>query len=311
LRSLRVRSDGIASFDRIRYRRHDADVFMWAFDLIELNGDDLRRDPLAVRKATKDRQEQRRHQGRHKASRPQSQEGGEGPSSEKIKLSSRTFEPRFRLSGDPILGFALGLEPADVLLLPARMPCEHMPFIPQLDGFNDYRRGRSRHRALTAPGLRRAGDHVGPKNQRRPVRVPGEHIGWPFHQRYASPSDPRITYTRELPWEDSAMSSDLTELGQDAIAAVSRGVADGAPLVKCQLLASAFYEALRNELRKADATNAAPCSPSRISAIEARPPTSALCRPWLNSRGRLICSSPLSRPLKRCSPCHGHAPCSA
>src|SRR5580693_9413571 len=42
----------IASFDRIRYRRHDADVFMWAFDLIELNGDDLRRDPLNVRKAT-------------------------------------------------------------------------------------------------------------------------------------------------------------------------------------------------------------------------------------------------------------------
>ena len=31
--------DGIASFDRIRYRRHDAEVFMWAFDLIELNGD--------------------------------------------------------------------------------------------------------------------------------------------------------------------------------------------------------------------------------------------------------------------------------
>ena len=44
--------DGIASFDRIRYRRHDADVFMWAFDLIELDGDDLRGDPLAVRKAT-------------------------------------------------------------------------------------------------------------------------------------------------------------------------------------------------------------------------------------------------------------------
>src|SRR5262249_17780645 len=28
----------------------DADVFMWAFDLIELNGDDLRRDPLEFRK---------------------------------------------------------------------------------------------------------------------------------------------------------------------------------------------------------------------------------------------------------------------
>jgi bifunctional non-homologous end joining protein LigD len=44
--------DGIASFDRIRYRRHDAGVFLYAFDLIELDGDDLRRDPLAVRKAT-------------------------------------------------------------------------------------------------------------------------------------------------------------------------------------------------------------------------------------------------------------------
>jgi bifunctional non-homologous end joining protein LigD len=48
-------SCGIASFDRIRYRRHDADVFMWAFDLIELNGDDVRRDPLAMRKATLER----------------------------------------------------------------------------------------------------------------------------------------------------------------------------------------------------------------------------------------------------------------
>jgi ATP-dependent DNA ligase len=42
----------VPSFDRIRYRRHDASVFLYAFDLIELNGDDLRRDPLAVRKAT-------------------------------------------------------------------------------------------------------------------------------------------------------------------------------------------------------------------------------------------------------------------
>jgi ATP-dependent DNA ligase len=44
--------DGIASFNRIRYRRHDADVFLYAFDLLELNGDDLRHDPLPVRKAT-------------------------------------------------------------------------------------------------------------------------------------------------------------------------------------------------------------------------------------------------------------------
>jgi bifunctional non-homologous end joining protein LigD len=31
---------------------HDGSVFSWAFDLIELDGDDLRREPLEVRKAT-------------------------------------------------------------------------------------------------------------------------------------------------------------------------------------------------------------------------------------------------------------------
>ena len=44
--------DGMPSFERIRYRRHDATVFLYAFDLIELSGDDLRREPLEVRKAT-------------------------------------------------------------------------------------------------------------------------------------------------------------------------------------------------------------------------------------------------------------------
>jgi len=44
--------DGMPNFDRIRYRRHDATVFLYAFDLIELSGDDLRREPLEVRKAT-------------------------------------------------------------------------------------------------------------------------------------------------------------------------------------------------------------------------------------------------------------------
>ncbi len=44
--------DGIASFDRIRYRHNDDGVFLYAFDLIELNGDDLRRHPLIVRKTT-------------------------------------------------------------------------------------------------------------------------------------------------------------------------------------------------------------------------------------------------------------------
>ena len=44
--------NGVSFFDRIRYRRHDGSVFLYAFDLIELNGDDLRRDPLEVRKST-------------------------------------------------------------------------------------------------------------------------------------------------------------------------------------------------------------------------------------------------------------------
>jgi bifunctional non-homologous end joining protein LigD len=34
------------------YRHHDERIFLYAFDLIELNGDDLRRDPLEGRKAT-------------------------------------------------------------------------------------------------------------------------------------------------------------------------------------------------------------------------------------------------------------------
>jgi bifunctional non-homologous end joining protein LigD len=45
-------ADGIACFEMIRRWDADDNVFMWGFDLIELNGDDLRRDPLVVRKAT-------------------------------------------------------------------------------------------------------------------------------------------------------------------------------------------------------------------------------------------------------------------
>jgi bifunctional non-homologous end joining protein LigD len=43
---------GVASFDLVRHHRANGSIFLYAFDLIELNGDDLRRDPLAVRKAT-------------------------------------------------------------------------------------------------------------------------------------------------------------------------------------------------------------------------------------------------------------------
>jgi hypothetical protein len=41
----------------------------------------------------------------------------------------------------------------------------------------------------------------------------------------------------------------LIELGQQALAAVTTNVAGGAPLGRCQLLASEFYETLKRELR--------------------------------------------------------------
>ena len=44
--------NGVTSFNRVRYRRHDESILLYTFDLIELNGDDLRRDPLEARKAT-------------------------------------------------------------------------------------------------------------------------------------------------------------------------------------------------------------------------------------------------------------------
>ncbi|MGA8156788.1 MAG: DNA ligase [Rhodoplanes sp.] len=44
--------NGMPNFDLLRHRRHDGTVFLYAFDLIELNRDDLRREPLEVRKAT-------------------------------------------------------------------------------------------------------------------------------------------------------------------------------------------------------------------------------------------------------------------
>jgi ATP-dependent DNA ligase len=37
---------------RARYRRADGTVFLFAFDLLELDGVDLRREPLETRKAT-------------------------------------------------------------------------------------------------------------------------------------------------------------------------------------------------------------------------------------------------------------------
>jgi bifunctional non-homologous end joining protein LigD len=43
--------DGIARFDLLRDWARDERVFLRAFDLIELNGDDLRHTPIELRKA--------------------------------------------------------------------------------------------------------------------------------------------------------------------------------------------------------------------------------------------------------------------
>jgi bifunctional non-homologous end joining protein LigD len=43
---------GVSSFEKLRHRSHDPEVFLVAFDLLELDGNDLRREPLEVRKQT-------------------------------------------------------------------------------------------------------------------------------------------------------------------------------------------------------------------------------------------------------------------
>jgi bifunctional non-homologous end joining protein LigD len=43
--------DGLADFELLRYRRRNAVVTLVAFDLIELDGRDLRREPIEARKA--------------------------------------------------------------------------------------------------------------------------------------------------------------------------------------------------------------------------------------------------------------------
>jgi bifunctional non-homologous end joining protein LigD len=43
---------GLAVFERLRHQREGRAVFLFAFDLLELDGQDLRREPLETRKAT-------------------------------------------------------------------------------------------------------------------------------------------------------------------------------------------------------------------------------------------------------------------
>ena len=49
-----VRCDehGLALFDILRRRQNEASAFLYAFDLLEIDGTDMRREPIEVRKAT-------------------------------------------------------------------------------------------------------------------------------------------------------------------------------------------------------------------------------------------------------------------
>jgi hypothetical protein len=46
----RLMAQWLSVFDRLRYRRDDRRVFLYAFDLIELDGDDLRRARIRLRR---------------------------------------------------------------------------------------------------------------------------------------------------------------------------------------------------------------------------------------------------------------------
>ena len=43
---------GVAAFHVLRRRRNESQAFLYAFDLLELDGADVRREPIEVRKAT-------------------------------------------------------------------------------------------------------------------------------------------------------------------------------------------------------------------------------------------------------------------
>jgi ATP-dependent DNA ligase len=54
---------GLAVFDLIRHQRHGDDALLIAFDLIELDGEDLRRTPIELRKRTLAKLVRRPHAG--------------------------------------------------------------------------------------------------------------------------------------------------------------------------------------------------------------------------------------------------------
>jgi len=73
----------------------------------------------------------------------------------------------------------------------------------------------------------------------------------PLHKdrRRTAESGTKVSTASWRQWEDSVVPAHLIKLGQQTLATVTTNVAGGAPFVRCQLLASEFYEALKRELR--------------------------------------------------------------
>jgi bifunctional non-homologous end joining protein LigD len=61
--AIAVDENGLSVFDLIRHRRQDHAVTLCAFDLLELDGADLRREPIEVRKSTLKGLLRREHRG--------------------------------------------------------------------------------------------------------------------------------------------------------------------------------------------------------------------------------------------------------
>src|SRR3974377_310785 len=74
-------------------------------------------------------------------------------------------------------------------------------------------------------------------------------VASPRYRQQAVESDTKVSTVSYRQWEDSVVPAHLIELGQQALASVTTNLAGGAPLVRCQLLASEFYKALKWELR--------------------------------------------------------------
>jgi hypothetical protein len=84
--------------------------------------------------------------------------------------------------------------------------------------------------------------------------------------------------------------SRVTEIGEQAVAAVAASLARGGPVVKGRLIASRFYEAMQRELKQLpmDATKrAALIAATDVSALQLQGSILPSC--WMNSGRPLLC----------------------